>query len=300
MNCQSVSKITIISLSYVALTIVLLGMYYREEVTKNTFIRNTDEGPHSVNIGEIMLAYHILFMICILSFAKMMSILYKEMTGAESNEDTCYKQICGMLILGTLTGVFVVNIIIFVHSCENFGCFYLVTPLYILNLIFLFLQCVIVGIPICIAIIYILIWIYFADTTLYISISDWCQAIEERRQAAEQLVVQPVVQPLQQPLQQAVLQPIQQAVILNILPNYAPPTLPVINYVQAELPAFTEKKTNDLNTMCAVCLYPYTGEQDTTILPCNHKYHTNCINQYQQHDFACLNCEPDVILHFDQ
>ena len=56
-----------------------------------------------------------------------------------------------------------------------------------------------------------------------------------------------------------------------------------------------ECKERGVHTKCTICLGPYENGETLTILPCNHGFHTECINIWlNQHSYKCPICRNET------
>lgn len=46
---------------------------------------------------------------------------------------------------------------------------------------------------------------------------------------------------------------------------------------------------------CSICIDEFKGEQDLRRLPCNHRFHKNCIDEWLKISSLCPNCKADII-----
>lgn len=58
-------------------------------------------------------------------------------------------------------------------------------------------------------------------------------------------------------------------------------------------------KLNDLNKEliedCSICLNTFNNNDNIICLPCNHYYHTNCINEWFKRSKTCPKCRIDLV-----
>jgi hypothetical protein len=56
-----------------------------------------------------------------------------------------------------------------------------------------------------------------------------------------------------------------------------------------------ECRENGVHTKCTICLGPYENDEILTILPCDHGFHTACINIWlNQHSYKCPICRNET------
>ena len=46
---------------------------------------------------------------------------------------------------------------------------------------------------------------------------------------------------------------------------------------------------------CSICIDEFKGEQDLRRLPCNHRFHQNCIDEWLKISSCCPNCKADIV-----
>lgn len=51
------------------------------------------------------------------------------------------------------------------------------------------------------------------------------------------------------------------------------------------------------NKMCNICLSQYEINEEYMILPCLHRFHSNCIEDWFKNQVTCPNCMCKVIDH---
>ncbi|KAF0720493.1 hypothetical protein AaE_010310 [Aphanomyces astaci] len=62
-----------------------------------------------------------------------------------------------------------------------------------------------------------------------------------------------------------------------------------------ELVKFAPASTADVSDeMCPICLVDYTPDQELRQLPCNHRYHPPCIDEWLQKNQTCPMCKRDM------
>lgn len=52
---------------------------------------------------------------------------------------------------------------------------------------------------------------------------------------------------------------------------------------------------NELIEDCSICLNSFSNDDNITCLPCNHYYHTTCINEWFKRSNTCPKCRIDLI-----
>jgi hypothetical protein len=59
----------------------------------------------------------------------------------------------------------------------------------------------------------------------------------------------------------------------------------------------TSKLEADLESKCTICMGKLSKDEMITTLPCNHIYHSECINEYlSSYNSKCPSCRADIRL----
>jgi hypothetical protein len=85
--------------------------------------------------------------------------------------------------------------------------------------------------------------------------------------------------------------------ILNQLMQPPPQMSDVVTTLADEDHKNLEKKTHDGNTDidCTVCMAKVDSDEEITVLPCKHTFHTECIDIYlKEYNYICPVCRCDV------
>lgn len=89
-----------------------------------------------------------------------------------------------------------------------------------------------------------------------------------------------------------IISPLIAIVLLIFLITYFRPKLPVLEY----------KINGDINKQdanCSICLNDYTVNEKIKMLPCDHHFHQNCIDEWFNIDDICPLCKKPVNLLYD-
>ena len=71
-------------------------------------------------------------------------------------------------------------------------------------------------------------------------------------------------------------------------------SVPVVFYSSAN---YTGDKGND--SSCAICMVDYIDNDPLRVLPCNHRFHKACIDQWLNINKTCPYCRHDITVKFD-
>lgn len=66
-------------------------------------------------------------------------------------------------------------------------------------------------------------------------------------------------------------------------------SLPIVKYL-IPLNGVHEEET------CSICIDEFKQEQDLRKLPCNHKFHLNCVDEWLKISNTCPNCKTEVVI----
>jgi len=82
--------------------------------------------------------------------------------------------------------------------------------------------------------------------------------------------------------------------------------LPTMQHVDDEV-VLTEEATSSSapppssnKSACAVCMCDFEMSELLRLLPCSHKYHTGCIDQWFKQSSTCPVCRDNVLSHFEE
>ncbi|ELQ76781.1 putative E3 ubiquitin ligase [Trachipleistophora hominis] len=89
-----------------------------------------------------------------------------------------------------------------------------------------------------------------------------------------------------------VISPLIAIVLLIFIIAYFKPNLPVIEYKNAG-------EINKENANCSICLAEYNMNDKIKILPCNHHFHLNCIDEWFNIDDICPLCKKPINILYD-
>ncbi|KAF7702890.1 RING-H2 finger protein ATL5 [Cucumispora dikerogammari] len=88
-----------------------------------------------------------------------------------------------------------------------------------------------------------------------------------------------------------VISPLIAIILLLVLVTCCKPKLPVILFK-------TGKEIPNHETTCSICLTEYEKDDEVKILPCNHNYHKECIDNWFNVDDICPTCRKPVNILF--
>merc|ERR1712178_592204 len=61
-------------------------------------------------------------------------------------------------------------------------------------------------------------------------------------------------------------------------------------------PVAADTSTDNALNQCTVCLEPFRAGEELRILPCLHRYHTCCIDEWLNRNPACPICKHPIVL----
>lgn len=71
-------------------------------------------------------------------------------------------------------------------------------------------------------------------------------------------------------------------------------SLPVANFTENNRANFSEE-----NKSCTICISRYELDEEYMILPCLHRFHSECIREWFARRNTCPNCKDRVMEHFE-
>ena len=77
--------------------------------------------------------------------------------------------------------------------------------------------------------------------------------------------------------------------MINPVPKQLLEQLPTSNFTQANLQNFSEE-----NKQCAICQCQYEVDEKYIILPCLHRFHTECVTTWFERKNTCPICKRKV------
>jgi len=69
--------------------------------------------------------------------------------------------------------------------------------------------------------------------------------------------------------------------------------LPTSKFTQANKEVFSEE-----NKACTICMCQYEVDDMFLLLPCLHRFHTECVGEWFKRKNTCPNCKDNVGEHF--
>ena len=71
--------------------------------------------------------------------------------------------------------------------------------------------------------------------------------------------------------------------------------LPNTKFTQGNKENFSEE-----NKSCTICMCPYELDEEYLILPCFHRFHSECIKEWLNRKNTCPNCKDNICEHFPE
>ncbi|CDW82135.1 zinc finger protein [Stylonychia lemnae] len=83
--------------------------------------------------------------------------------------------------------------------------------------------------------------------------------------------------------------------VVQSVPDRLVGMLPISKFTQNNLQNFSEE-----NKSCTICMSSYELQEEYMILPCLHRFHSECIKEWFQRRNTCPNCKDRVCEHFQE
>ena len=71
--------------------------------------------------------------------------------------------------------------------------------------------------------------------------------------------------------------------------------LPTSKFTEGNKVNFSEE-----NKSCTICMSAYEIEEEFMILPCLHRFHSECIKEWLNRKNTCPNCKDRICDHFEE